>query len=675
MEDNFNPFDGDNPYAPDHKPYGQESGNPYAGQGSGPAVRQGGYPYGQQGANPYGQQDGNPYGQQGANPYGQQGANPYGQQGANPYGQQDGNPYGQQGANPYGQQGANPYGQQGANHYGQQGGNPYGQQGANPYGQQGANPYGQPAVRQGGNPYGQQGTNPYGQPYGGGGANPFGVPTPPKPPKKKMSGKTKALLFSGIGLVVLAVGFFFLWKLVLFPPKKAVKAAFEKTFSADQMKISSPILKAMGIQDIMDKLSEEGGEISAELSVKSITGLSSSNGVTFSVTADMNKKDKKLSSSAALSGNGETAQLNFLADEDQTYLSMPDLTDSYIAINNKNVLSSFANSAFSNDEIRRTLTMIPDFNLDYFGSGSSSEGSGISDDFWDKVKVSSAGKEKITMGSETLKTDKYEVTITKEVLQEWIDEAMNTMTDYLGSNSEIANQLSMQGISPDQLKAVTSRLKDMIQDDIVFYVYIYDGMVVSVRADGKISIATISLNYNFEFTHYSSDDMSYMLLKGSVGTMGQNIEMNASLNTTKSGSEYITEGNASLSAAGRNMVEGHYSQTYNESGRTLTGNGSVSSMGETIATMDISGSVSESGGSSVSLNLDNISIRAGGIEVAFESKLGFKSLDDGVTVDSVDSGKKVLNLCTCSKEELVSVFSEEKLDQFSEKMEKLFGDD
>ena len=359
-------------------------------------IPQGNDPFTQQADDPFAQRPDNTYGQPQVNPYGQPQANPYGQPQVNPYGQPQANPYGQPQANPYGQPQANPYGQPQANPYGQPQTNPYGQPQANPYGQPQANPY---TEQQAGGYAQQPGANPYApatslNPYGA------GAPVPPKPPKKKMSGKMKALIFGGIGLVAIGVGLFFLFTMVIFPPKKTLKGAVEKTFDGSEGIIKdSPLIDEMGGDDIMKNL-RKGGSIDVQIKGK--------DGVAKDVTIDLGvaKDDsaKRLSGKAVLSGNGESVDAELFADENQTYVTVKDLINGYISINNQNVISTLANAPVLQDQDLSSLRMLNDFSLNYFGDfeGGMLSKFVLNEEFWDAVSVSSDGKDKINIGSETI---------------------------------------------------------------------------------------------------------------------------------------------------------------------------------------------------------------------------------------------------------------------------------
>ncbi len=608
---------------------------------------------GQMSEEPLTQQSANPYGQQSANPYGQQSANPYGQQSANPYGQQLANPYSQQSANPYGQQSANPYGQRPVNPYGQQPANPYGQQPANPYGQQPANPYAP-----------QTSMNPYGM---------GGAPVPPKPPKKKMSGKMKALIFGGIGLVALGIGLYFLFTMVIFPPKKTVKAAMESTFSGEEgNKISSPVLNELGGKEMMDSFKGKGGSIELQVSGKS--------GALKNLQLDLNvaKDDTKklLSAQGTISGNGESITGELFADEEHTYGTVKDLIDGYLSINNKNVISSLLKAPILQGTDVSSLGAIPDISLNYFGSGESGTNPLLNEDFWDSVSVSSDGKDKLQIGTSSVNVDKYKVTIPKEKIDEWIDKTVDQLLDNM-DNSAIGQILQQQGGALGNLSQMKDQIKPMLKsifkEDYPFWIYVDDGRVVGARFAGTLSITAYNFEYELNIMAYGSDEKALYGVTGSISIMGQKIGITATIASNNEGSTVKTDAVLSLERGNSKMIDGTYSQTYDSGSKAISGSGSLKVNGEEVGSVNVSGSVTESTpGKSFSVSLDDITLTAKSKSVSLSAKLTAKTLDGGATVAERDSGKKVLDLTTCTKEDLNAMSNEDAMRQIEKKLEKIF---
>ena len=590
--------------------------------------------------------------------------NPYGSDPTNgtpqgtPFSQ--GNPYGTQSqtGNPYGAQ-QNPYGAQ------TQTGNPYGAQ-QNPYGaqSQAGNPYGaQP--RGGVNPYAQAGTNPYAAaaPYGAGAA-----PVPPKPPKKKMPTWVKALIFGGVGAAVLGVGLYFLLTRVVFPPKKTVDAAFENSFSAQEL-FMTPLTKELGVETLSQNIRQSGGYFSFDLAAAG----ENSTGDVVHGEGVIDKGAKQLSAEGSLQQNGKTiVEADLFADDSQTYITIQDLMNGYVAISNKNIISGLKNSKLleGKSELLQAISSLPDFSLDYFGNGPIISGltgltgdDSIMSELWDKSKVSRAGSETINIGTDSISTKKYEVTIPKEALQDalgkMIDQALNSLDD-----AQLERYLQQAGVTSAQVKQLVEQarsvIKNMITEDFKYYTFIYEDKVVSIQSEGTLKLSGVAINYGFDFVNYSDDEKAVVSLKASLNVMGQKIEISGSINSRKTGSVYEMNVDGSLQAAGRDVMSLGYTQSFDPSTKKISGTGSLQAEGSTALTLSVSGDVTElTPGKSISLDLSEIKVRTDAMETAFSLKATVSTLDaSGKSVKPLDSAKKVVNVMTASEEEIRSVIDE-----------------
>ena len=678
-----------------------QSGNPYGGvptngapQGTPFAQSQNAYGASKQGGNPYGgaQQGTNPYGaQQGANPYAPK--NPYGgaAQGGNPYStsQQGGNSYGgaQQGTDPYGasRQGANPYAPKNPYAGAGQGGNPYSttQQGADPYAAK--NPYA--SAGQGSAPYGAGQADPYGASRG---SDSYGgvAPEPPKPPKKKMSRKMKALIFGGVGLAALAVGLYFLFTLVIFPPKKTLDTAFENSFklgssSLAEQFLKTPLTKELGFDTLNENFKKSGGYFALDLDLGDMGGTKSGK-TELKAECVVDRNAKQLSAEGYLVQNGENlVESEIHGDEELTYVTVKDLMNGYIAISNKNVISSLKNSQLVDSASLKALDTLPDFSIDYFGEGPIISGlSGLGDwdftkDLWDKSKVSRAGSESITIGSDSVKASKYEVTIPKETLQDAIGKLMDQVVSAMDSD-QYSDYLSQAGVTASQLKQLLeqyrSMIKSMITDDFIYYAYVYEDKVISLKANGTLKLSGISLDYNFDMVVYADDEKSAFTLNGSVGIMGQTVDFSVGVTSKKSGNSCVTELNGNLTMAGRDYMRVNYSHTYDPSTKKISGSGTVQAEGSTVLTLNLEGEVTElTQGQSVTIDLTKIAVRMDKNEVEGALKLTISTLDaSGKSVNALDSSKKVVNAFTASREEIATVIdpTSDGYKSFMERLQK-----
>ena len=596
-------------------------------------------PYGAE-QNPYGAAQQNPYGA-GQNPYGAAGQNPYGA-GQTPYGGAQQNPYGaEQGA--CGTNG-NPYGaEQGA--YGTNG-NPYGaQQGA--YGTNG-NPYG---AQQGGNPYGA-GQNPY--------AAANGAPiVPPKPPRKKMSKKAKILIFGGIGLAAVAVAAVFLCLYVFFPAKKTVKAAIDGMLSSDNVVSKSVLMKELGMDTLSQNFAREGGQIKLDLTMDGEAVSSQKTGV--DAELDLDKAAKKLSGELELERNGEKfVEAELFADEERTYVTVKDLMKGYLSVTNKDILNSIMNSPLGKEMMSHSSVSmpsnIPKIDLNFFAESNSINMEAFTSDdnvLWKDSKVGREGSEKLAIGSEMVSAKKYSVTIPKETLK-------NLVENYMDVALNAAGNTQFGSIDPSQIKSLMSGI---FKDDFVYYVYVLDDKVISIKANGKLTVVMYSLDYNIDFVNYSSDTQNTLSFSLSLGMGGMNaIEAKFSSITKNEGDQLKTDVTLTLTAANTAEISGSYSQTYNKSAKTFSGSGSLTQSGNSIGKIALEGKVEEQeAGKKLKLQLDNFAISSSsGQEIMkLEGSIEIKTKDGGIEVESMDSSKPVVKIEADSKEEIKAIIDPE----------------
>ncbi len=642
-----------------------------------------------------------PYGTNGTqSPYG----DPYGTNGSrNPYGTYNAqNPYGAAGAqDPYGMNnGQNPYGMNNAqNSYGAAGGqSPYGMNnGQNPYGAAGAqDPYG---MNNGQSPYGMNnGQNPYGaagaqNPYGmNNGQNPYGSIEPPKPPKKKMSKKTKAFLFGGIGLAVLAAAAIVLLLFVLLPAqnRKTVKQAIDNMLGSEGIFSNSMLVKELGVDELSRNFSSEGGELSAELQIG--TGDAKDGYMTINADVAIDKSSKQMSGDLELGMLGtEIIDAEIFADEEQTYVTVEDFLNGYLAINNKNVISGLRNSwllASLPDKAKALLNSFPDFSLDFFRTASSSFSLErlTSDDnkFWKESKIKSEGSEDLYAGSESISAKKYSVTIPKETLQEGISEALDTAMSALGSSGigSVLGSSILSGASSINISQYATQIKaligSMFKDDLVIYVYIKDDKLVAARASMDLNLVSYSINAELDFSSYTAGTQSVMNLSGGISLMGQKVELKVNAVTKEEGDSLKTNATIGVTSMGKEMVSGYYDQTYSKTSQDVEGSGSLSVNGSSLGSVSLKGKIAGlDKGKTVSLHVDDFSLTnsKGKVVAKASGDVTIKTKSAGINVKSRDSGKQVANLFSGSKEDAKKVLDEstEGYKKFMENFRKVFG--
>ena len=590
------------------------------------------------------------------------------------------NPYGMNNAqNPYGMNNAqNPYGTNGAQ-------NPYGMNNAQkPYGTNGAqNPYGMNNAQ---NPYGAAGAqNPYGQ-------TPYGNVEPPKPPKKKMSGKTKALLFGGIGLAVIAAAVIVLFVFVLLPAKnrKTVKNAIDNMLGAEGIFSNTMLIKELGVDEISTNFSSEGGEVSAELQI----GPGDSEGY-MSVDADIaiDKTAKQMSGCLELGVKGEEIlDVDVFADAEQTYVTVEDLLNGYLAINNKNIISGLKNSWLMEkipEKAKTLFNALPDFSLDFFStaaSGSFSLEWLTSDDnkFWKESKIKSEGSEDLYAGSESISAKKYSVTIPKETLQQGISDLLDSSMSALSSSgigsilgSSILSGASSANIS-QYLTQIKALISSMFKDDLVIYVYIKDDKLVSAKASMDLNLMSYTINAEVDLSSYTAGSQSILNLSGGISIMGKKVEVKASSVTKEEGDSLKTNVFIDVNAMGKEIVSGHYDQTYSKTSQDFDGSGSLSVNGASLGSISLKGKITEiDKGKKLSLHIDELSLTSskGKTAAKVSGDVTIKTKSAGIDVKSRDTGKPVANLFSGSKEDAAAVLDEnsEGYKKFIEKFKKVFG--
>ena len=564
----------------------------------------------------------------------------------------------EQNQNPYGMnETQDPYGTNGAP-------DPYGT-GApqNPYGTNGApNPYGTGAPQ---NPYGTTGVpNPYGTgvpqaPYGA-------APQPPKPPKKKMSKKAKILIFGGIGLAAVAAAVILLCIYVFFPAKKTVEKAMQAMANGDNLFSQSVLGSELGIDALVKSFSEEGGEVIADLTLAA--DVTSSADKTLGIGADvaLDKTAKQLSGTFKLNYSGkDLLDAHLFSDENQTSATIKDLMKGYLTINNKGVISSLKNSPLiTEDTVKQALGMIPDFDLNFFGGmGAGLTANLFSDDneMWKDSKVSREGSETLYAGDISVSAKKYSVTIPKEKLQEMVGKAVDQGMEAL-TNANV----SIPGLSGLNLSAYGTQLKTIIQgifkDDLVYYVYIKDDKVVSVKANLSLALMTYNIKADLDFTSISADSKNVTKFKAVLDMMGQTIDVDLNISTKEEGGAYNTTASLSATALGKTLASGSYEQTYNKADQTIQGSGSYSITGNATGKISVSGKVAEiDKGKLLKFSFDDISIELpnNGKSVHLSGDLTIKAKSAGLQIQPVDSSKPNVNLSTANKDQIKTVIDTE----------------
>ena len=474
-----------------------------------------------------------------------------------------------------------------------------------------------------------------------------------------MSKKAKILIFGGIGLAAVAVAAVFLCLYVFFPAKKTVKAAIDGMLSSDNVVSKSVLMKELGMDTLSQNFAREGGQIKLDLTMDGEAVSSQKTGV--DAELDLDKAAKKLSGELELERNGEKfVEAELFADEERTYVTVKDLMKGYLSVTNKDILNSIMNSPLGKEMMSHSSVSmpsnIPKIDLNFFAESNSINMEAFTSDdnvLWKDSKVGREGSEKLAIGSEMVSAKKYSVTIPKETLK-------NLVENYMDVALNAAGNTQFGSIDPSQIKSLMSGI---FKDDFVYYVYVLDDKVISIKANGKLTVVMYSLDYNIDFVNYSSDTQNTLSFSLSLGMGGMNaIEAKFSSITKNEGDQLKTDVTLTLTAANTAEISGSYSQTYNKSARTFSGSGSLTQSGNSIGKIALEGKVEEQeSGKKLKLQLDNFAISSSsGQEIMkLEGSIEIKTKDGGIEVESMDSSKPVVKIEADSREEIKAIIDPE----------------
>ena len=474
-----------------------------------------------------------------------------------------------------------------------------------------------------------------------------------------MSKKAKILIFGGVGLAAVAVAAVFLCLYVFFPAKKTVKAAIDGMLSSDNIVSKSVLMKELGMDTLSQNFAREGGQIKLDLTMDGEAVSSQKTGV--DAELDLDKAAKKLSGELELERNGEKfVEAELFADEERTYVTVKDLMKGYLSVTNKDILNSIMNSPLVKEMMSHSSVSmpsnIPKIDLNFFAESNSINMEAFTSDdnvLWKDSKVGREGSEKLAIGSEMVSAKKYSVTIPKETLKKLVENYMDVALNAAG-NTQFGS------IDPSQIKSLMSGI---FKDDFVYYVYVLDDKVISIKANGKLTVVMYSLDYNIDFVNYSSDTQNTLSFSLSLGMGGMNaIEAKFSSITKNEGDQLKTDVTLTLTAANTAEISGSYSQTYNKSAKTFSGSGSLTQSGNSIGKIALEGKVEEQeAGKKLKLHLDNFAISSSsGQEIMkLEGSIEIKTKDGGIEVKSMDSSKPVVKIEADSREEIKAIIDPE----------------
>ena len=580
------------------------------------------------------------------------------------------NPYGEQPQvqNPYGEQPQmqNPYGEQ------PQAQNPYGEQpqAQNPYGEQPQmqNPYG--AYDAANNPFAAQGSAPamnQGVNYGGQGMNPLPVMgpgnVPTQPPKnKKKVGKIVGISVACAALVALIVCAIIFVPRIFGNPKAKVEAALKENLKFSSVK--NYMDDKVDFSSLQEKYLKEGGTVSSTITIDSVAGVDSLSGLGFSTSIVKDNASKKVSGESSFEYKGKsvmTAEL--FADEEKTYLAIPQLLDAYFSLPNKDILNAILSSPLNTQDMSAYAGMIPKFDIDYFATEMPTQSFELSDlELWEKATVKNAGNKKVSVNGKEIKAKKYEVTIKEEDLEQMLLDAVNKSLESLTSNAALSAYLEKTGLSADQIgqykDQIASLVKGLVSGDFCFDIYVKDNLIVKFDCTGEMSLYGMKAKYTVYFDSYEGTSSGMI----DLSVAGQSISLKYDM--TASADELT--GSVKLFGAGQDAT---LDFSVKRNGDVDHGEINFTFMGKTV-TASWDGKLSNVvKGSAFTYEFSNLQVIADG-ESLF-------SMSGSVTIDTtkreikaMDSSMKQYSLTEMTADEFQKAFADNKATEWLQNLMK-----
>ncbi len=512
------------------------------------------------------------------------------------------------------------------------------------------------------------------------------VPNPPKTKKKLSKGALIGLISGGAVLVAaIVLGIIFLPSIL--SPKKKVRNAIEKTFDAEYIQKANAMEEYLGVSEMAKSIKEKGGNAYSEVEFNSVAGTDELNGFGVGFEAAIDKKAKKLSGDFTMKNGGNTVlDIQLIADENNTYLTIPEAINGYLSISNKNLVSSYNNSFFVKNGITQELN-VGDFDLDYFGLIESFSGAAnseivekidkIADELWENAEIKKDGSEKINIGGKEKKCKKYTVTYKKadivDALGKCIDEYQNIYLKNIDMIKKFGGDLD-----EDTLKQVFSQVKSgltqVIPGDIKISYYLYDGNVVRVQYKDDVKISGVSLGINVDFKFTGSDNV-FSDIDGVIefAVQGQTLGVKITSSQSKDGGTVTTKANATVSIPTVGDAKLDIKTVYKDSDKTfnMEVNGEAAGKNASIIATGKFDSIEK--GKKFDLTLDSIKVNALGQDI-MDMKVKY-GISVEPNVKQIDSSKKVVDVFNCTMEDVQNfiVENQDSITKYFENLSGIFG--
>lgn len=415
-------------------------------------------------------------------------------------------------------------------------------------------PYGQPMQP-------EMNQQPYGQPMqpqmplsggnGGGGK-------PPKVKKPMTGGKLAGIICGGIAAVaVIVCGVIFIPKL-LRTDKEVVIDAFEATLKTDAE--SAYIEDTVGISEIIDKLEENGGTITANFSIDNYNDTDFNLGIeTYMVK---NPKDKLIEYTIAAIADGEEfIKLNMFGDDTNTYVEIQDFIDGYFMVPNDDPVGAY-NSSYLGQEEPITGASVQ---LDYFADKETTESTdninsgyvSAVEELWDSAEFEKQGNAKINVNGKTVKAKEYTVTLKEENIESALVSLFDGVKQMYADDPSL---LEESGMDLDSFNTTMGQVQTLIPSfvtgDFVVKVYVKDDKIIKITSSDDISLMGVNMSYNF-FLDIEEEDVTgectFTVMGESVGVKFEAHDLNGNVN-----------GKFTVEVPGEEPIELVYTSTVNK---------------------------------------------------------------------------------------------------------------
>ncbi len=413
----------------------------------------------------------------------------------------------------------------------------------------------------------------------------------PKKVKKPLSkGAIAGIVSGGIALVALIVcGIIFIPQL-LKPDKDVVIDAAKETFAFSED--ASYLEELIDVDAILDTYYEEGGELSIDLTVDSVTGYDELSGLTFSANDSYDPVNKlAYSTYSLLYDDVDILTINGAADEDNVYFMLQNVAETYFSLPMEDTFIALEESPLGQE---MELSGMPSGGIDYFAAGSS-EGVAVESEYvdavtniWDNaVFEKQKGKAKVTVNGNDITTKEYYITITEEDIKASLESFIDGVVAEISANPSMLESMEMDAATLETaVSIIKPEILSMIDEDLVIKVYISKGKIVKIVNEYSISYSGVNLASDF-YLDIDENDMSGAL---TFNVLGQEVGITIDVDDV-----YGNPSGTITAFALDEEIVASFEATGKSSGseetRTITGD--VKYAGETLVTFNVDEKVSK----------------------------------------------------------------------------------